>query len=321
MNPSHQFSKSHVHLLQAHCFLQIFPRNRKIILKFWPGCQLPCAFPEPHPKVWLSQGCCVAVVPLAALFAQLPCGIWSCSTLPVVFGHCTGTGTSPCQGCRAALWGGVAMSWKWRARGENLHILFQIPRASQDSFRGVCMLFVLGDEIRSLFRFKWPSSVHWDCSRPLRPSECGSWSCSSKGSVRAAGPAIPEPAVGVPELWTPLCSKHALISCSGEGLCVYSGCFLSFPSVIWWSPAFCGSPEPDHLGLVRGQWQNCLLFQPFPQKSNVLETFFFSICLLQCIVSFCYSLSLLCHFEAPAHSHFSVAWIALWELLNLAYFN
>lgn len=68
--------------------------------------------------------------------------------------------------------------WKWRARGENPHILFQIARTSQDSFLGVCTLFVSGDEVRYLSRFEWPicasSSMHSDCISPLRPSECGS---------------------------------------------------------------------------------------------------------------------------------------------------
>lgn len=46
---------------------------------------------------------------------------------------------------------------------------------------------------------------------------------------------------------------------------------------------------------------------PTKKNRNVLETFF-SICLLQCIVSFCYGLSLSRYFEAPARP---VAWIAL----------
>lgn len=70
----------------------------------------------------------------------------------------------------AVLWGGVATSLEMKnpqcwARGENLHILFQISWTSQDSFIGFCMLFILGDEIRYLFRFKWP--VCASCS--MRP--------------------------------------------------------------------------------------------------------------------------------------------------------
>lgn len=87
---------------------------------------------------------------------------------------------------------------------------------------------------------------------PLQQQRLGEGSDAGPAAAAVPLPSL-SPAVDVPEVWTPLCSKHALISCSGEGPGLYSGCFLFFPSVILWSPAFCGSPEPDHLGLVRGQ--------------------------------------------------------------------
>lgn len=168
MNPSHHFSKPHLHLLQVHRFPQIFPGKRKMVLQGWPHCQPPCAAP------------CRGVTVPGMLYGRAPPGSTVCSAAlchPELFHPPRGiwaapaarfTATRTSQMYKLSCGEVLQRPWKRRARGENLHILFQIPRASQDSLRGVCVLFILGDDTGYLSRFK--CSVPWDCSRPLGPS-------------------------------------------------------------------------------------------------------------------------------------------------------
>lgn len=173
MSPSHQFSKSHLHLLQVHCFLQIFPGKRKMVLQGWPHCQPPCALPDtmqrcgcPRDAGWpcSSWQHCLLSCPVPS--GAVPPSPWHLGSTSCSF-HSHKDVTVP-QMYKLSCGEVLQRPWKRRTRGENLHILFQIPRASQDSLPGVCVLFILGDDTRYLSRFK--CSMHWDCSRPLGPS-------------------------------------------------------------------------------------------------------------------------------------------------------
>lgn len=163
----------HIHV---YCFLQIFPgkgKDHSEGLTTLPRAPL-CFFRAPFKGVNIrpisyGHGSLCSTACSAPLWCQKLCHP---SQWLYWFGQHKFHIAQP-QGChfamdiRAVLRGGVAISLEMKSpqcwtRGENLRILFQISWTSQDSFIGVCMLFVLGDEIRYLFGFKWP--IYASCS-------------------------------------------------------------------------------------------------------------------------------------------------------------
>ena len=194
------------YLLHIYCFLQIFPGKGKDHSEGLATLPAPLCFSRSPFKgvnirlILYGRDPPCSTACSAPLWCQELChpSQWLCWFDQHKLHIAKPQGCHFAMGTRAVLWGGVATSLEMKspqcwARGENLHILFQISWTSQDSFIGFCMLFVLDDEIRYLFRFKWP--IYASCSvcpfyaritiaDPWEPSQCGSWSCNSEAQWR-----------------------------------------------------------------------------------------------------------------------------------------
>lgn len=149
----------------------------------------------------------MAVLLLAALFAQLPCAIRSCSTLPVAFGQhqllvsqpqgrhrCTSCPVGRCCNVLGSEEPGVKISTSCSKSPK--------PARTRSVGFACCLSWVMTPGTFPGSSARCPGTA----ADPWGPAECGSCSCSSTGSMKAAvqvlqpelRPAVTEPGSGCP---------------------------------------------------------------------------------------------------------------------------